>query len=316
MSLINKLQEQITDKQDFIDGVLQDKINKIQADLQYYLNAKKKEEQEIAHLQMRIEEAENHKPGRLAKVSIYEFVNDWLRPEISFKILQYVADDPHKKGIKKFKTHRRHFYRASRYSPSLPPSHPSGWNGQWKWVKDDDHYVDGQHLLHAVGLGDSSRTTRPYSQLSLYTSMKESMWSVGRYEDMNEWRKLYKDKTYRHHIWMKSNLFYRHVNPLLHELWSFQATYKTHHDSTKFIMTKKDIVKYLKENKVVGRSDLTYGNKCSDSNERAIWRTSNITPGTCYTYPESYNPAGDYTYQIKIPPESRCELVKALMKME
>ena len=45
--------------------------------------------------------------GALAKVSIYEFVNDWVRPEISWKIFSYVAECPHKEGVLKALTHRR-----------------------------------------------------------------------------------------------------------------------------------------------------------------------------------------------------------------
>ena len=39
--------------------------------------------------------------GQLAQVSLYEFVNDWLRPELQWKIMSYaVEENPHKSLLK------------------------------------------------------------------------------------------------------------------------------------------------------------------------------------------------------------------------
>ena len=45
--------------------------------------------------------------GRLAKVSVYEFVNDWLPPQLAGKIMSYAVSSPHKEGITKALDYRR-----------------------------------------------------------------------------------------------------------------------------------------------------------------------------------------------------------------
>jgi hypothetical protein len=103
---INKLATQIGKKQDNINGWICSEIEVAKKNLQFLLDTKAKEEKEIEELKTQQEALKNHKTGRLAKVSLYEFVNDWVRPEISFKIFSYLAD-PHKEGINKARTHRR-----------------------------------------------------------------------------------------------------------------------------------------------------------------------------------------------------------------
>ena len=97
----------------------------------------------------------------------------------------------------------------------------------------------------------------------------------------------------------------RNTNPLLLELWSFHQTkYVNNNLHKKFITTKGDIKKYLTLNKVSGRTDLTYGVKCSETNGTDEYLgNSDGTP----------NLNGDSN--IWLAPEARRELVGALMKL-
>lgn len=267
MSLIEKLQQSITDKQEYIDGTLEEIINNTRIQLEYYLDKKEEEEKAIEHLKMRKEEAQNHKPGKLAKVSIYEFVNDWLRPEITFKILSYVADDPHKEGVKKSQTHRRKFGRKNIVA--------GVFRRRWSWRSNTSFCcpcLDGS-----------------YSQLKLYRNINAPISSIDDYRSFN-----YEADRFR----------LKYVNPLLHELWSFNRTT----DNDKFVRPKKDIIKYLKENKVAGRTDLTYRNKCGEGAGR-YWQQHTMPRGVAHH-------TTSHSSIVYLPPTSRRELVKVLMKME
>ena len=64
--------------------------------------------------------------GQLSQVSIYEFVNDWLRPEVAWQIYSYVggAEDEHKDAIQK------RLRRAGKTKPKIYNE-----NGHCDWVQ-------------------------------------------------------------------------------------------------------------------------------------------------------------------------------------
>ena len=288
---INKLATQIVKKQDDIDGYLHAQIEVAQKNLQLLLNTKRYAEEDIAYLKKQQEDLKNHKAGRLAKVSLYEFVNDWVRPEISFKIFSYLAD-PHKEGINKARTHRLRFQ----------PSHLWGGGRRSKavWAEQRKFYPEDRH--------EYRNNETPYCELPLYKEISSPYFqknSTSRrfYEKMSHWVMGYGEEG-----WGNKELSvakYRNTNPLLLELWSFHQTkFVNNNLHKKFITTKGDIKKYLTLNKVNERTDLTYGVKCSETcGTDEILGNSDGTPNL------------NGNSNIWLAPEARRELVGALMKI-
>ncbi len=177
--------------------------------------------------------------GPLAEVSIYEFVNDWVRPEISWQILSYVANDPHKEGVKMAQNARRWFYKTRPYlrdergfAIAPNPKWKGKGKGKWKW--EEPHF-------------------KPYNKLNLYREINEPFYSDDRRSiaSMETWANQY-GTTY-------DNKHLKYTNPLLHELWSF-------HNFARHGITKNAIIQYLKMNLVKGRTKLTSGDKCNSRN--------------------------------------------------
>jgi len=218
--------------------------------------------------------------GALAKVSIYEFVNDWVRPEISWKIFSYLGD-PHKTAIKKNKTHRR-IHR--------PPSALYKRRGKWFW--------EGRY----VSVGGEQRSTRPErSRQYLYRELGQPYGRV----DIREFITLYTKKytfdpsnSLRDSDITRSKL--KHTNPLLHELWSLHASKINPSGNRKFLVTKNKIKEILKINKVSGRTDLVFGVKCSEAWADMSYIISRPNNGWV---------------EVTQPPHSRREVVGVLMKM-
>ena len=82
--------------------------------------------------------------GQLANLSVYEFVNDYVRPDISWKIFSYVAECPHKEGVLKALTHRR---RLIGDCPTIVYR-----KGRWEDVEQTEFYA----------------ATNPYTKMGLY----------------------------------------------------------------------------------------------------------------------------------------------------
>ena len=287
---INKLAIEIGKKQDNIDGYLHAQIEVAQKNLHTLLLTKRWEEKDIADLKKQQEDLKNHKAGRLAKVSLYEFVNDWVRPEISFKIFSYLAD-PHKEGINKARTHRRRYQPAQRWGGNHRSK--AVWTERKFYPEDRYEYRNNQI---------------PYCELTLYKEISSPYFqenSTNRrfYEKMSHWVMNYGEEGWGYKELSLAK--YRNTNPLLLELWSFHQTkFVNNNLHKKFITTKGDIKKYLTLNKVKGRTDLTYGVKCSETcGTDEILGNSDGTP----------NLNGDSN--IWLAPEARRELVGALMKL-
>ena len=275
---INNLAVEIFKKQGRI-SIRDEEIVLAKKNLQFLFDLKAKEEKEIAELKKQQQDIKNHKTGQLAKVSLYEFVNDWLRPETSFKILSYLSD-PHKEGINKVRTHRRYF-RKARWGNNHPQK------GKWE---EQRFYLYSDHNEHI-----------PYCNLPLYKEISSPFFKQNpaderaHYEKMSDWARRYEGN---HRSGYSITLEkHRNTNPLLYELWKFHRTYETlNKGDKKFIITKADIKKYLTLNKVNNRSLLTKGTKCSEKD------------GVDETYDYIWGP-------IWFPPQARCELVEALMKI-
>jgi hypothetical protein len=280
---INKLATQIGKKQDNINGWICSEIEVAKKNLQFLLDTKAKEEKEIEELKTQQEALKNHKTGRLAKVSLYEFVNDWVRPEISFKIFSYLAD-PHKEGINKARTHRRSWR-------TLTGTEQMGWT--------DYRYYPNSY-------SGSRNYQTPYCELLLYKEISSPFFKQNpaderaHYEKMSDWVRIYQDPTALdggYNI-SPSHTKLRNTNDLLLELWKFHQTLQNPTNGTKkFAITKGTIKKYLSSYKVKGRTDLTYGVKCSE---------------ICGT-DELWNYIGNTN--VWFPPRARQELVGALMKL-
>ena len=280
---INKLATQIGKKQDNINGWICSEIEVAKKNLQFLLDTKAKEEKEIEELKTQQEALKNHKTGRLAKVSLYEFVNDWVRPEISFKIFSYLAD-PHKEGINKARTHRR----------------------SWRALTGVDRKGWTDYRYYPNSYSGSRNYQTPYCELPLYKEISSPFFKQNpaderaHYEKMSDWVRRYEHQSTRdwdERTGVYTDAKYRNTNDLLLELWKFHQTLYTANGTKKFAITKGTIKKYLSTYKVKGRTDLTYGVKCSEAS------------GT----DELWNYIGNTN--VWFPPRARQELVGALMKL-
>ena len=171
--------------------------------------------------------------GALAKVSIYEFVNDWVRPEISFKIFSYLGD-PHKVGVWK-SLHKRRVYTTTN---KVINGTIVATKKKWRWAEGTE------------------RTATPYSRLPLYrqiaifkpnyndgiANQRISNWALPRHY----WRGASSGDFSGYE---KQRL--KHTNKLLQELWL-----ATFHRNTHYITTKEDLQELCKINKVKGRTNL------------------------------------------------------------
>ena len=279
---INKLAIEIGKKEKatlLIDAQIEIAKKTIQA----FIGARAVGEKQIAELKKQQEDLKNHKTGRLAKVSLYEFVNDWVRPEISFKIFSYLAD-PHKEGINKARTHRR----------------------SWRELHADDRkgWVDYRYYPNSYSGSRNYQT--PYCELPLYKEISSPFFKQNpaderaHYEKMSDWVRKYEHQSIRdwdERTGVYTDAKYRNTNDLLLELWKFHQIQYTANGTKKFAITKGTIKKYLSSYKVKGRTDLTYGVKCSEM---------------CGT-DELWNYIGNTN--VWFPPRARQELVGALMKL-
>ena len=280
---INKLATQIGKKQDNINGWICSEIEVAKKNLQFLLLKKQVAEEDIADLKKQQEDLKNHKAGRLAKVSVYEFVNDWVRPEISFKIFSYLAD-PHKEGINKARTHRR----------------------SWRALTGVDRKGWTDYRYYPNSYSGSRNYQTPYCELPLYKEISSPFFKQNpaderaHYEKMSDWVRRYEHQSTRdwdERTELYTDAKYRNTNDLLLELWKFHQILYTANGTKKFAITKGTIKKYLSTYKVKGRTDLTYGVKCSE---------------ICGT-DELWNYIGNTN--VWFPPRARQELVGALMKL-
>ena len=193
------------------------------------------------------------KQGHLAKVSLYEFVNDWVRPEISFKIFSYLGD-PHKEGIKKAQKYRR-VYHKKRY---------------W-WLT----YIP-QDSRHPGRL--------PYNKTPLYKHIGSRFQGLntdhypewwGRGGQQGRWEGLLgcvSSGVMESHKMTIHELKY--CNNLLRELWAFNIRYDGRwHVGTfsrygRYKIKNGDFSNHLKINNVKGRSTMCKGKPHSQRNTR------------------------------------------------
>ena len=183
--------------------------------------------------------------GALAKVSIYEFVNDWVRPEISWKILSYVAECPHKEGVIKALTHRRR----------LITGRPTQVYRRGEW-RDEKWW----------GYGDA--LTTPYTEMPLYKNIDAPYDPVVDEPQRHIRRHAYlydrSDLGGRGHGWagVQSVSHLKYVNQLVNELKNYNVRPNeafTAGNPCRYNITNKQLADALKVNKVKGHSKLCKG---------------------------------------------------------
>ena len=171
----------------------------------------------------------------LANVSVYEFINDHVRPEVAWHIFSYVADDKHKEGVIRAQTQRRiHTTKSVTYSSKV--------NGvtrntttikaqKWRWAKYEH---DKPH-------------THPYNMLRLYRQINNFKMANMSHRFVKwgspNWYNYYRDGV------MYECVYYKlaHTNTLLHELWSYSMA-----NGKKYVVAKKHLVELCKTNKLIG----------------------------------------------------------------
>lgn len=190
--------------------------------------------------------------GLLAKVSVYEFVNNWLRPEVMWNILSFVAEDPHKEGIKKSQTHRRVFDKKVKAITSvMKMTENTKVNVKWRWVRP------------IKGLTE----TQPYSQLPIYRMNEPPLHS--KYDIGITWEENWRTPRYYNNSGRyfsdgdKYKLLY--TNKLLHDLWSYNMyNYNTYE------ITKTTLIALCKANKIKGYTKLFCKYKRNPTNTKLL----------------------------------------------
>ena len=181
--------------------------------------------------------------GALAKVSIYEFVNDWLRPEISWQIFSYMRD-PHKSGVWLSQRKRRIYTTTKKVIDGTIVSTKK----KWRW-------------------GEGGTKGTPYSRLPLYTQISlyrsnyndgggEYNWARGVAPHIAYWAlpANYTDGSgHGDSAYLVGHQRQRlqHTNKLLQELWV-----ASFHRNSHYLTTKEDLQELCKINKVKGRTKL------------------------------------------------------------
>ena len=184
--------------------------------------------------------------GALAKVSIYEFVNDWVRPEISWKIFSYLAECPQKEGVLKALTHRRR----------LIGRHPTQVYSRGYWVD-----MEGR-----AWNGDRSS----YTKLPLYKEIDAPYDPVADEPQRHICRPMYPQHTRselggRGQGWrgLQSVSNLKYVNQVVNELKNYNVRPNeawTAGKPRRYNISNKQLADALKVNKVKGHSKLCKGN--------------------------------------------------------
>jgi hypothetical protein len=174
----------------------------------------------------------------LANVSVYEFINDHLRPELAWHIFSYVADDKHKEGVIRSQSQRRIYTQKSvtlsRKVNGVTHTETTIKGQKWRWAKYDK---DKPH-------------TYPYNKLPLYReiSLLGLLWQRQRGERFVKWCSPKWYNNYKHGVLYNGwGLRLTHTNKLLHELWSYAMA-----NGKKYVVAKKDLIELCKTNKLKG----------------------------------------------------------------
>jgi len=183
-------------------------------------------------------------------ISVYEFVNDWVRPDISWKIFSYVAECPHKEGVLKALTHRRKLIGGGACSITYR-------TGRWEDVERSFY-----------------ENTSPYTKMSLYKQIDAPYDPVVDEPQRHIQRPMY--------LYPRSDLggrgitmggvwclrggqgvsHLKYVNQLVNELKNYNVRPDPNWTAGKprrYHLTNKQLTDALKFNKVKGHSKLCKG---------------------------------------------------------
>lgn len=221
-------------------------------------------------------------PGRLAKVSVYEFVNDWLPPQLMGKIMGYALSSPHKEGITTSITKRRTMLTRS--------SHRF-------WFDCDEHYANGaphpalinyprgqrynNDTTHTEGWHVCRSTHVPYRHLTIYRQIdtpymprldkwvgeldgrEVAHYPLPRSEGGSRNRRIGHDprivngkRVYK--LVELTMLELKYVNKLVQDLWDLNKR-NSNSLANKYTIPNKLLNVWLCENKVPGRTKLSKG---------------------------------------------------------
>lgn len=177
--------------------------------------------------------------GKLSQVSLYEFVNDWLRPELQWKIFSYLAECPHKsllqqvqqghmpQFIPNYRFHSLLFY-GQIMTPDIIHSR-IGFNrrgkGRWFMPMDIEYTRTRSRMLE-----------EDPENLPMVLTLKEPHRQV---MDDLYWRGLPQER----------NQMLKYLNDL-----------RESNGNGHWEISKKDLLQHLKENNVKGRTKLANAN--------------------------------------------------------
>ena len=189
------------------------------------------------------------------RISVYDFVNDYLRPEISWKIFSYAAECPHTEGVLKALTNRRRLIGPGPCAATKRYRH-----GRWEDVEETPFY----------------HSTIPYTKLPLYKRIdapydpvedepqrhiQRPMYLYPR-SDLGGRGLMYGGKWCITGIQSVSHLKY--VNQLVNELKNYNVrrdpAYQYQYGKPqRYHISNKQLADALKNNKVKGHSKLCKG---------------------------------------------------------
>jgi len=213
-------------------------------------------------------------PRILANVSTYDFVNDWLRPEVSWKILAFTLKCPHSVfELRKVKNNLKDV----------------GWRRQWRW---DDGWnrqwvTPGERIR-----GDYNEDIKP--------------WHYAVYDDCQY---VYKNKILRD-LWrlhLTANDIGSSDDPAL--ITQHHHHHQIHHRN-RYLVNKKEIGEMLKNLGVNGRTKLlkdTGTRPCEYRNTQAQEQWKEVSS---IHYIEFFHPY----HMIWLPPLGRRGLIHAIMR--
>ena len=180
--------------------------------------------------------------GKLSHVSLYEFVNDWLRPELQWKIFSYLAECPHKSLL--LQVQQGHM-------PQFIP------NNRLKYFLHDGGQIITSSLIHSKY--EDNRTIfngkgRWFMPMDIEYTRNRIQWMERDPENLPMVLTLKEP-----HREIMDEIYWRvpvERNPMVKYLNDLRESNGNGH----WEISKKDLLQHLKENNVKGRTKLANAN--------------------------------------------------------
>jgi len=210
------------------------------------------------------------KKGQLAQVSLYEFINDWLRPELQWKIMSYAVENPHKSLLKQVQ------------GGYMPQFIPRGRASAMKMivVGSGGGWAEGQLITPAFYHSKMDETSNYYrgQKGKWYMPLDIEPHSYDWDEQDPEDRADVLTRKLPHRIVMNDvyKRGYTWENRLVHNLKALRES----NGKGRWTVSKKELLEHLKENNVKGRAKMAaaspppgqfaYGVRISNNRNDAI----------------------------------------------